>query len=107
MSEKVFRLDELAEPVAAKVELAGVTHDVLAFDGFDYAWLKGMTDATPMPEIYEKVAKIVPSLAQDQSHMKLGRRQLIALLMLGAQGISAVEGMFPNAASPEGLTSPG
>lgn len=106
-TERVFRMDELADPIAAKIEVGGVVHDVLAFDGFDYEWLKTLSDATPMPELYAKAAKIVPTLAEHDQHMRLGRRQLIALVMLGASGIDAVEKLFPNGVSPEGRTSPG
>lgn len=107
---KVFNLDSLADPVAGRIEVGGVQHDVLAFDGFDFEWYKKALadELTPMPDVYARIAKIVPTLAVDDGHLKLKKQHCFTLLLLGAQGIDAVEKLIPNGQSPETPpTSPG
>lgn len=105
--KKLVNLNAIGDPVAGRIEVDGVQHDVLAFNGDQYFWYREAlaNPETPMTEVYDRVGEIVPSL--NGAHRRLRKPQCFAVLMIGAAGIDEIGDLFPNAAGPETPTSPG
>jgi hypothetical protein len=100
-----INLTSLRRP-AGVIEIDGKKHDVLKLNGRQRQRIVS-ADTPLVPDAYEVVAELVPTLAADGGHLALDADQVNAILLLAGQGLAAVEAMFPNGASPETPTSPG
>lgn len=104
--KKVFDLTAHCDPVAGIIKVKDISYDVLKFNGLQYQQVQLMSNNTPVSEMYDLVAAVVPSLP-DSERMTFDRDMCGLVLMMAGQGVEAVERLFPNAPSPETSTSLG
>lgn len=92
---------------AGVIEVNGVKHDVFRLTGLQRRKVMD-TDTPLLPDGYDIIADIVPTLSANEQHLSLDDAQVGAIMLLASQDITVVEALFAkNVEGPETPTSPG
>ena len=105
-NEKVLDIAALRGK-AGVIDVNGEQHVVYRLTGLQRRKASN-PDLPLVPDAYNIIADIVPTLAVDEQHLTLDDTQVSVILLLASQDIAVVEALFSkNVESPETPTSPG